>query len=84
MEALEIIVICEAVAAITIMMIVIAIAAAIQKSKKGKDRLYDPYGLYSPVTAGELVGIDAAAATVAEAARLQQSAQYAQNARKPQ
>ena len=62
MNTLEIIAICEAVAAIVIILIVIAVAAALKMRRKGKDRLYDPYGLYAPITAEQLAEIDKAAA----------------------
>ena len=73
MSTLEIVAICEAVAAIVLIMIVIAVTAALKMRKKGKDRLYDPYGLYAPITAEQLAEIDRAAAmVVAEAAQLKE------------
>lgn len=78
MSDLEIIVLVEVVAAIIVAMTVIALAASLKVHKKGKDRLYDSYGLYAGVTTEELVEIDRA--VNAEAVRYAQTAQkYGQN-----
>lgn len=58
MSIIEKVVLCEAVAAIIIAMIIIALAASLKMRKKGNDRLYDPYGLYAGITAAELAEID--------------------------
>ena len=80
MNTLEIIAICEAVAAIVMILVVIAVAAALKMRRKGKDRLYDPYGLYAPITAEQLAELDRAAALVAaEAEQLRQNAESVQS-----
>ena len=56
---LKIIAICEAVAAVVVVMIAVAVTA--KMCKKRKDRIFDPYGMYAPITAAQLAEIDRAA-----------------------
>lgn len=76
----EILVLCEAIVAIIIVMIIIAVAASIKRYRKGKDKLYDPYGLYATITPDQLAEMDMAATyTCARAAQLLQNTQNARS-----
>ena len=93
MSGLEIFVVIECVAAIILLMNALTFAGSVRRRKKNAREtryvLYDPDGLYAPITKAQLAEIDRAAALgcaqgcAAAQERNAENLQYAPNARKP-